>query len=109
MFPDRQVSRKTLQLCRQVAETLSMVLAEMPEDVLRDLMVEDVRPAPDSSQLLVVLRPAPSALRFDAVRALEQLQTVAKDLRMEVAAAINRRRAPTLLFQVLAAGSLREE
>jgi ribosome-binding factor A len=108
MFPARKVSRKTLQLCSQVAETLSMVLGEMPDEVLRDLMVEEVQPAPDSSQLLVLLRPAPSAVAFDAVRALEHLNAAAKDLRLEVAGAIHRRRAPTLLFRVLGAGSSRQ-
>src|SRR5437588_11903946 len=98
MFHARKSSRKALQLCSQVAETLSMVLAEMPDEVLRDLMVEDVQPAPDASQLMVLLRPAPSAVGFDMVRALEHLQAAAKDLRLEVAGAIHRRRAPTLLF-----------
>lgn len=109
MFPNRQASRKTLQLCQQVAETLSMVLAEMPDDVLRDLMVERVQPAPDAAQLLVLLRPAPSAFAFDAAQAQAHLEAAAKDIRMEVAAAINRRRAPTLLYQVLDAGSERLE
>ncbi len=108
MFRDQRPSRKTLQLCSQVAETLSMVLAEMPDDVLRDLMVEEVLPAPDASQLLVVLRPAPSAVLFDPIRALEVLQATAQDIRMEVASAIHRRRVPTLLYRVLDPGSARE-
>lgn len=109
MFGDKRPQRKTLQLCSQVAETLSMVLAEMPDDVLRDLMVEDVRPAPDASQLLVTLRPAPSAVLFNAARAQEALQAAAKDIRLEVAGAINRRRAPTLIYRVLDPGSERTE
>jgi ribosome-binding factor A len=107
MFRNDQPSRKTLQLCAQVAETLSMILAEMPDDILRDLMVEEVQPAPDSSQLLVLLRPAPSAVNFDPVQAQAHLAEVSRDIRMEVAAAINRRRVPTLLYQVLSVGSQR--
>jgi len=109
MFDQRQPDRKTLQLCSQVAEMLSMILSEMEDDVLRDLMVEDVIPAPNASQLLVTLRPAPSAMQFNPIAALEALHAASKDLRLEVAGAINRRRAPTLLFRVLELGSTRQE
>src|SRR5262249_31993389 len=48
-------NRKALQLCGQVADTLSPVLAgECGDDVLRSLQVIAVTPAPDSSQLLVL-------------------------------------------------------
>src|SRR6185369_5128262 len=45
-------NRKALQLCRQVEHALSMALEG---DVLRDLTVQSVMPAPDSTRLLVTL------------------------------------------------------
>jgi hypothetical protein len=53
-FPVSTHARKDLQLCRQVAETLQLVLGDCGDDVLRDLHVVRVVPAPDASQLLVV-------------------------------------------------------
>src|SRR5262245_15189259 len=43
-------NRKCLQLCRQVERALSITLEG---EILRDLTVESVVPAPDSSRLLV--------------------------------------------------------
>ena len=49
-------NRKALQLCAQVAQTLGVVLAgECGEDLLRELFVTSVVPAPDSSRLLVMI------------------------------------------------------
>jgi ribosome-binding factor A len=91
--------RKDLQLCRQVAETLSLVLSgELNDDVLRDVQVVAVTPAPNASQLLVLVSSAPGETPIAEV-VLERLSTVAGRLRAEVASAITRRRAPKLLFQ----------
>src|SRR5436190_2227200 len=50
----RGLNRKALQLCGQVAQTLSAVLAwESGDDLLSDLTVESVEPAPDSTRVLV--------------------------------------------------------
>ena len=49
----RVVNRKALQLCRQVARTLTGVLAgECGDERLRDLLVESVQAAPDSTLAL---------------------------------------------------------
>ncbi len=49
--------RKTRQLCCQVAETIGLVLTgECADELLHNLLVVGVTPAPDSSQLLVTLR-----------------------------------------------------
>lgn len=45
-------SLKARQLCRQVDETLDAVLAGERDDVLRNLRVVDVTPAPDPGRLL---------------------------------------------------------
>jgi ribosome-binding factor A len=94
------VNRKTLQLCSQVADTLNLVLCgECADEVLQCLQVVAVRPAPDASQLLVLVSPASDEQGGDPVIVLEHLAGANARLRGEVAAAIARRRAPKLLFQ----------
>jgi ribosome-binding factor A len=100
---DRKTDRKTLQLCRQVAETLSQVLSgECGDDVLQSLQVVSVQPAPNASQLLVLVSPTVID-SVDAATILTHLEAANGRLRSEVAAAIVRRRAPKLMFQVVAA------
>ena len=56
--PPPRTDRKTLQLCGQIADTLNYVLSgELDDDLLRNLYVESVRPAPDASRLLVSVAP----------------------------------------------------
>jgi ribosome-binding factor A len=94
--------RKSLQLCEQVARTLGIVLAsECDDDVLRDAMVTEVIPAPDASCLLVTLAPYPSAEAWSPVAVLERVHRHARHLRAEVAAAINRRKTPELIYRVM--------
>ena len=97
----KKEDRKARQLCRQVAETIEQVLSgETGDDVLRGLRVSDVVPAPDSSRLLVTLRVDCEAERFDR-KLVEHLLSCCKGhLRCEVAAAITRRKAPTLVFNI---------
>jgi ribosome-binding factor A len=94
-------NRKTLQLCSQVGQTLALVLSgEIEDELLQDLQVEAVVPAPNASQLAVMLRAEP----LDDARAAEiriRLLRVAGLLRSEVAAAITRRKAPKLIFHLL--------
>src|SRR5262245_56333496 len=96
----RPVGRKTLQLCGQVMETLSGVLAEQRDAVLRDLMVSSVTPA-GGGRMLVRVTLAPSAARHDPADLLNRLGAAHGLLRSEVASAINRRKAPDLVFEVV--------
>jgi ribosome-binding factor A len=97
-------NRKALQLCAQVARTLSTVLAgECEDDLLRDLLVESVHPAPDSMHLLVRVCLAASATEVDANQVMEHLHRAHGRLRSEVAAAIHRKRVPELTFCVVGA------
>src|SRR5207244_650002 len=61
----KKTNRKALQLCGQIAQTISAVLAwESGDDLLRSLIVEAVEPAPDSTRVLVIVSfvsPAPVA------------------------------------------------
>jgi ribosome-binding factor A len=96
-------NRKALQLSGQVARTLSGLLAESEDDVLRDLLVVSVVPAPYASRLLVSVAPSP-AEAVEAPAVLERLERVRGRLRTEVAAAVHRRKAPDLTFRVVNAG-----
>ena len=101
-FPPAGHSRKDLQLCRQVADTLSLALGDCGDDCLRDLHVVRVVPAPDASQLLVIVGSALGEVPPAPTEVLAHLQARTPWLRGEVAQAITRKRAPSLLFEYLA-------
>ena len=95
----KRSDHKTRQLCRQVVRTLSSALPGCGDELLRDLAVASVEPAPDASRLLVAVYPmtrrdVPPA---EFLRRLHQAQGL---LRHEVAADIVRKRAPELAFHV---------
>lgn len=95
-------NRKDFQLCRQVAETLNLVLGGgLNDDLLQSVYVASVAPAPDASQLLICLAPLPGE-NVDERALLERVRAVAGRLRAEAASAITRKRAPKLLFRFLA-------
>jgi ribosome-binding factor A len=97
-------NRKTLQLCHQVAETLGLVLAgECSDQTLQNLRILAVRPAPDATQLAVLVCRDGSEASEDAGSILQRLERVAGRLRTEVAASISRKRVPRLLFYVVPA------
>jgi ribosome-binding factor A len=98
----RKGDRKARQLCAQVAETLSLVLSgDCGDDLLQNLQVVAVDPAPDASQLVVTVRADVPGERADPAEVLTRLNAVMGKLRCEVAAAITRKRAPKLVFRVL--------
>jgi ribosome-binding factor A len=97
--------RKARQLCRQVADTLDQILGgEIGDHVLQSLHVANIEPAPDSSRLLVTLHVQSASAEFDPLVAEERLARFRGRLRCEVAAAITRRKAPTLVFQIVGPG-----
>ncbi|WP_439622259.1 ribosome-binding factor A [Gemmata sp.] len=93
----KQAGRKALQLCAQVRDALHQALAGCGDPVLQALTVASVEPAPHTGRLLVVLS-APDAAR-EPVEA--SVSRAAGFLRTEVAAAICRRHAPEVVFEVL--------
>jgi ribosome-binding factor A len=95
--------RKALQLCAQVMRTLNSVLVGEADPVLRDLLVAEVVPAPDTRRLLVSVVLTPSAAENDPVEVLNHLHQAQGHLRSEVAAVITRKKAPELSFRVLTA------
>jgi ribosome-binding factor A len=98
----KKSGRKTLQLCSQVRDALSYLLAgDGNDDLLALFDVADVRPAPDESQLLVIVRPAVQPDRMiDPSEVGDRLRAASVRLRAGVAQAITRKRVPKLLFQV---------
>jgi ribosome-binding factor A len=94
--------RKVRQLCSQVAETLSLVLSgECSDELLQNLEVVAVDPAPNASQLLVTVRSADPDAHVNSAEVSARLTAIAGKLRCEVASAITRKRAPSLVFRVL--------
>jgi ribosome-binding factor A len=95
-------NRKAMQLCRQVAETLDLVLSgDCREELLQSLHVVSVVPAPNASRLLVTLDADLPTGEFDPRAILALLDRQQGRLRAEVAVSIHRKRVPTLAFQVL--------
>jgi ribosome-binding factor A len=99
---DHKSGRKTLQLCSQVQDALNYLLGgDGADDLLALFQVAEVRPAPDATQLLVVVTPAaPLAAPVGQRELLDHLSAASGRLRAGVAAAITRKRAPKLLFHV---------
>lgn len=94
----RKAERKERQLCRQVQEAIGEALSGLDDDVLSEVWVCGVEPAPDAARLAVLVR-APATAVPELVK--ERLERLGGRLRSEVAQAITRKRVPTLLFEVL--------
>jgi ribosome-binding factor A len=93
---------KTMQLCRQVQRALAIALMDCADDLIREFHVEGVRPAPDASNLLVLLgrRPGYASAAPSIFDVLERLDRLKGWLRREVTRAITRKRAPELSFMI---------
>ncbi len=97
-----QVDRKARQLCRQVLEIIDSLLAgDSSDEILRDLTVVAVDPAPDSAHLLVTVTARPGDQSLEPTAILNRLTHAAGWLRSEVAASITRKRAPLLTYRVV--------
>lgn len=100
----RQQQNKLGGLCRQIQRTVALSLSgECHDEVLRDLLVWAVLPAPDASRLLVQVYFASAPARSDVslVDLIARLERVRVWLRCEVARSIVRKRAPELMFQLI--------
>ena len=99
--PAPKNDRKTMQLCSQVQRTVEQVLlGDLDDDVLRNLYVVSVEPAPDESRLLVTVGPFAKDVAIDPIQVMEHLGTASAHIRAEVAGAITRKKAPSLIYQV---------
>lgn len=96
----RKAGRKALQLCEQVKTSLHGILAACADDVVRDLLVLAVEPAPHTGRLRIAVAVAPTADAVSRDEALSRLYAVGGWVRSEVASAIHRRKAPELVWDV---------
>ena len=94
----KQAGRKSKQLCAQVRHALEGALAAAGDPVIQAVSVVGVEPAPHSGRLRVLVGAPPDV---DASSASEAFARAAGFLRSEVAAAISRRYAPELLFELV--------
>lgn len=97
----RSPGRKALQLCRQVADALRVIFPDLADEVLQNLSVLSVEPAPHSGRLLVTVAAPATADVTDHRTAIEHLNRAIGRIRSEVASAVHRRKAPKLTFAVL--------
>ena len=95
--------RKAFQLCRQVADTLQLVLID-DDPMLDGLVVIDVVPAPDSRRMLVILRldADKDVTASEVEEIMKRLRTHVPRLRSEIAQTITRRKTPQLVFEITA-------
>lgn len=102
--PDRSEKKedhKAKQLCRQVAETIDQVLAGETNDELLRASRGGRGAGTDASRVLVTLHADCQPAEFDREAIEAALAQRQGQLRCAVAAAITRRKAPSLLFSVL--------
>ena len=102
-------NKKSLQLCRQVACCLNLVLGDCDDPVMQLMSVIDVIPAPDSSRLLVTLAADCQPIDFDHDHVLARATLQLPRLRNEIAQAIHRKRVPNLTLRLDAASIQRED
>lgn len=100
----KSFARKTRQLCAQVLRTLTFLLeGECTDESLQGFFVERVCPYPAASCLLVVLRQRNPGSALDYRSVVGRLAEVKGYWRSEIGRAINRKKTPDLVFQVLLA------
>ena len=76
-------------------------VSDCHDELLQSLHVISVVPAPNSSRLLVTVSADLPIETFDRQEILELLERQTGRLRAEVAASINRKRVPSLVFHVI--------
>lgn len=96
----QKANRKTQQLCRQVHRTLELVLGDCDDESLLSAFIVDVKPAPDSSRLLVTVcidQPKPTVCH---AQMMQRLIAQTSRLRHEISQSIHRKKVPSLVFQI---------
>lgn len=102
--PHARPDHHTAALCKQVQRTLATALAgECGDELLQDLLVLAVFPAPNAGHLLVVV--APRSIDASLADALDRLERVKPLLRARIAQDTTRKRTPELSFDVLRKGA----
>lgn len=91
--------RKDAQLCEQVREAINLALAESADPVLAGASAISVDPAPNAGHLRVTIVAPPGA---DPGSLEDRIDDQSARLRAEVAAAIHRKKVPSLTFVAIA-------
>ncbi len=89
---------KTAQLCEQVGETLTLVLADCGDPVLGELAVVSVEPRRGAGRLVVTVSTDSPGRRAEHI--IDKLERARGYLRYEVAQDISRKRVPELEVRV---------
>lgn len=95
-----QAGRKARQLCCQVREALHQAMASSRDEVVRELTVADVREAPNSGHLLVLVH-LPPGRDVDPGDARASLAAAHGYLRARMSESISRRYAPEISFEIV--------
>jgi ribosome-binding factor A len=98
--PSSQAGRKALQLCGQVENALHGILSGCADEVLQNVLVVSVVPAPNTGRLLITVAVSTTADVIDPTIILQHLNRANSYLRQQVATQINRRKVPELVFAV---------
>ncbi len=93
--------RKALQLCGQVKDSLHGILAGCADEVVRNLTVLMVEPAPHTGRLMVTVAGPGPADATDPATVADHLARAAGWIRIQVASSISRRNTPELVFRVM--------
>ena len=100
LWKNRGGDWKTLRFCKQVKEALSIAFAGgCGDEILGELGVESVVPAPGAGHLLVTVYFLSKERIPDPLEALQRLHKATGWLRLQVGAAIARKKVPELAFR----------
>ncbi len=94
-----QADTKTIQLCRQVEEAVSLALACSTSPLLRDLYVVGVEPLKGAAMMRALVSMEGAHNDYELTK--QAVDRARGYIRGEVARAINRKRVPTLQFAVV--------
>jgi ribosome-binding factor A len=98
---EKAMRRKDLQVCKQAKMAIDAALAASSDEVLRDLRVQRVEPAPDARRLRVHIGVPEWVFGGHEQSVREHFKSARGFLRCEVAAAVSRKRVPQLLFELV--------
>jgi len=99
-WKNRSAEWRTLRFCKQVEEALAVAFAGgCGDEVLAELGVESVVPAPDAGHLLVTVSFLSKVRIPDPLETLTRLHKATGWLRLQVGASIARKRVPELAFR----------
>lgn len=96
-------SRKDLQLCKQVRLAVEAALTTWNDPLLRELVVINAEPAPDSRRIRIVMAATVSLYLAREREIRERLRLAHAYLRGAAAAAVSRKRSPQILLELVPA------